>query len=133
MRLTEQEYEAMVKRHPASKKLANLVTDQVPKPVHVAGSMNKTEERYAQHVLDPLLMTKEILAWRFEPVTFRLADRTRYTPDFLVVYPDRFELHEIKGGFIREDAMVKYKVAKSMYPWFVWKLCQWKKGEWIIT
>lgn len=89
--------------------------------------MNQGEARYASH-LELLLKVpqSEMLAWRFQPLTFILADHTRYTPDFLCVYADRFEVHEFKG-FWRDDARVKIKVAASQYPWFRWYAIQEKR------
>jgi len=76
------------------------------------GRMNKTEAAYAQHLGNRI----DLVWWAFEPVKFRLADRTWYTPDFLVMYGDgTIEVHEVKG-FWRDDARVKIKVAAEMYP-----------------
>jgi hypothetical protein len=92
--------------------------------------MNKTEARYATR-LDGLIACGGVHSHVFEGLKFRLADKTWYTPDFLVVLTDgRMELHEVKGGFIRDDAKVKYKVAREMFPMFGWRMMQWKQGEW---
>jgi len=94
--------------------------------------MNKTEQRHA-NMLDALKHTKEILDWRFEPLKFKLAPSTYYTPDFLVIKRDCFEIHEIKGGFVRDDALVKVKTAVDMFPWFRWKMYKYtKEGTQII-
>lgn len=85
--------------------------------------MNKTEARYSQE-LELKKRAGLIMHYVFEGITFKLAPDTRYTPDFLVVYLDRFELHEVKG-FFRDDAKVKLKVAASKFPWFVFKLVKW--------
>jgi len=74
------------------------------------------ERRYADE-LYRLQLAGEIIAYEFEPVKLRLAKNTFYTPDFLVVCPEHFEFHEVKG-FVRDDAMVKIKVAARLYPWF---------------
>jgi hypothetical protein len=67
-------------------------------------------------------------------VKLRLADRTFYTPDFQVVNDatGEIELHEVKGGWIEDDAMVKFKTAAAMFPEYRWKLVQQKKttGPW---
>ena len=93
-------------------------TDSLPGPVTLANmfQMNRTERKYADE-LYRLQLAGEIVAYQFEPVKLRLARRTFYTPDFLVVFPDHFEFHEVKG-FARDDAMVKLKVAARLYPWF---------------
>jgi len=79
--------------------------------------MNKWERAYSQ-LLDLRKFAGEIRGWDFEAITFRLAKKTRYTPDFAVYLPDgTTELHEVKG-FWREDARVKIKVAARMFPAF---------------
>lgn len=95
--------------------------------------MNKTETRYA-NILQGYVLAGEILRYEFESFTFRLGDRTRYTPDFMVVRPDRsVEFHEVKGGYIWEDARVKVKAAASRFNCFKFILAQWKKGQWNIA
>jgi hypothetical protein len=77
--------------------------------------MNKTEEAYAQH-LELGRRMGEIAWYAFEPIKFRLAANTFYTPDFLVMMADgQLEVHECKG-FWEDDARVKIKVAASLYP-----------------
>lgn len=50
-----------------------------------ADGMNATERRYRDEVLEPRRRAGEILAYRFEPFALKLAPRTYYRPDFLVV------------------------------------------------
>lgn len=79
--------------------------------------MNNTETRYASH-LDDLLHRGRILGWKYEGVKLRLANKTFYTPDFLIVSGDgTIELHEIKGHW-EDDARVKIKAAAYLHPWF---------------
>lgn len=79
------------------------------------GEMNKTEQSYAKH-LDVLLTAGEIKWYKFEGMKFRLADKTFYTPDFIVMNKnDEIEVHEVKGYWL-DDAKVKIKVAAAMYP-----------------
>ena len=86
----------------------------VGRPRHEAGVMNGMEKKYAAY-LELRRITGEILEWRFEPLKLRLAPKTYYTPDFLLLMPDRrIELHETKG-FMEEDANVKIKVAREMF------------------
>ncbi|ASK18874.1 DUF1064 domain-containing protein [Halomonas sp. N3-2A] len=80
-----------------------------------AGKMNKTEAAYAS-LLESLKHAGEIVWYSFEGMTFKLADNTRYTPDFAVMRADGLiELHEVKG-FWRDDARVKIKVAAELFP-----------------
>ena len=82
---------------------------------HKNGEMNKTEAAYAAY-LDGLKKDGLIADYRFEAVKLRLADKTFYTPDFMVLMPDfSFEMHEVKG-FWEEDARVKIKVAAAQFP-----------------
>src|SRR5271165_1265271 len=66
---------------------------------HKPGQMNKGEAAYAAH-LDALLKAGEIVWFDFEPVKWRLADLSFYTPDFFVQYPDaHMECHEVKPTY----------------------------------
>lgn len=95
------------------------------------GVMNKTEARHA----DTLALQKargEILWFAFETYRLRLAYRTTYVPDFAVMLPtNELEFHEVKGEFVRDDGLVKVKLAARLLPHrFV--LWQWlpKDGGW---
>ena len=92
-----------------------------------ANSMNKTEAEWAYR-LNLMILTGEIVTQRYEPLKFRLARNTTYTPDFMVICPKHIEMHEIKGGFYRDDARAKGKIAAEMYPFFKWGWAQKKKG-----
>lgn len=72
----------------------------------------------------------DILEWRYESVTLRLADRVRYTADFYVRCRDgSIELHEVKGTtHTWEDARVKLQVAKAMYPEFRFLLVRMRRA-----
>lgn len=79
--------------------------------------MNSTERAYELHLIAQLA-AGEIDDYRYEPIKLRLADRTYYTPDFMVQRPDgTLEFHEVKG-FWRDDARVKIKIAGQMFPEF---------------
>lgn len=81
---------------------------------HVPGRMNGTEKRYAQR-LENRRLAGEVAGYWFESVKFRLADKTWYAPDFLVMLADgTLELHETKG-WIEEDAAVKMKVTSEVF------------------
>lgn len=99
------------------------------KPHKPKSKMNQTEARYAGQ-LEMLKLSGKILEYRFESMQFKVGEGAWYKPDFLIIFSDRVELHEIKGGFIREAAMVRFKAAMLLYPWFRWKMVQWKDGKW---
>lgn len=105
---------------------------------------NKTEAAYEAH-LNLRKITGEIFWFQFEGITFKLADDTRYTPDFPVMLTDgTLEIHEVKGtekrrkqsgeGYsvprFEDDARVKIAVAASMFP-FVFKVVYKLDGNWI--
>tara|TARA_R110000796_G_scaffold95459_2_gene200686 strand:+ start:21009 stop:21326 length:318 start_codon:yes stop_codon:yes gene_type:complete len=80
-----------------------------------AGKMNQTEAAYAA-LLESEKQAGEIVWYSFEGMTFKLADNTRYTPDFAVMRADGLmEMREVKG-FWRDDARVKIKVAAELFP-----------------
>ncbi len=96
------------------------------------GKMNKTGAAYAQH-LHALQLAGKVKGWRFESITLRLADATRYTPDFLVeLFIGPIELHEVKG-FWRDDARVKFKVAAELFPMFQFVAVKRKKRAWDVS
>lgn len=93
--------------------------------------MNKTEAKFARY-LDDCKFSGDIRGYWFEAVKFRLADRTWYTPDFLVQFGDgSFYLVETKGTYVREDAWIKLKVAAEVMP-FPFYLAMWTGKAWEI-
>ncbi|MEQ7870728.1 hypothetical protein V6R97_08745 [Chromohalobacter salexigens] len=94
-----------------------------------AGRMNQTEAAYAR-LLESQKQAGDIVWYAFEGMTFKLADNTRYTPDFNVMRADGLmEIHEVKG-FWRDDGRVKIKVAAEMFPFrfIAVKKCAQKDG-----
>lgn len=76
---------------------------------------NKTEQAYMD-VLDCMSRTGSVLWYGFERMKLKLADKTFYTPDFLVMLEDgSLEVHEVKGHW-EDDARVKIKVAAEQFP-----------------
>ncbi len=106
-------------------------------------SMTKPEREMAMQ-LEAMRRNNEIESWKFEGVTLKLADGCRFTPDFTVIiersyshddndiqiswYVTRFI--ETKGPFIREDSMIKFKIAREQNPWAEWQLHQRNKNGW---
>jgi len=89
---------------------------------------NKTELAYSVHLdLDP-----EVEVVFFERIKLKLADRTYYTPDFMVLRSDgSLEMHEVKG-FWEDDARVKIKVAAEQFPVFRFVAAKKKGGGWVF-
>lgn len=91
--------------------------------------MNNLESRYATH-LELRKMAGEVLWWGFEVIKLRLADRTTYEPDFLVMLADRsLEVHETKG-FMREDAALRLKLSAALFPFRFLVIREIKGGGW---
>ena len=89
---------------------------------------NKTEWAWIAH-LDWLVSVGKVKRYWYEPFRLRLTDpdpqtrrQTFFVPDFLVImapawqYGDpRPRVVEIKGGFVREDSSIKFKLAMAAY------------------
>jgi hypothetical protein len=87
-----------------------------PRARPVAGTMNKLEQDYSLF-LSVKQKAGEIQEFKFEAIKLRLASKTFYTPDFVVITDEGIELHEVKG-FWEDDARVKIKVAAEQFWWF---------------
>ena len=98
------------------------------------GQMNKTEKEYSER-LKLLKYLGEILWFKFEGIKLRLADKTFYSPDFVVMMESgEMQIHEVKG-YMMDDANVKIKVAAEMYPFRFFIIRKNKKkngGDWDI-
>lgn len=106
------------------------------KGVHKPGAMNGIERKWADE-LERRRRENLILAWWFEPVKFRLAKATYYTPDFMALnHLIEIEFYEVKafwkienGPHSEDDARVKIKVA-ALYPFRFFVVYQ-KNGIWL--
>ena len=91
--------------------------------------MNGWEKQYAQ-VLELRRRANEIEWYAFDAIKLRLADRTFYEPDFLVMTSTGLlEIHEVKGHW-EDDAKVKIKVAADKFP-FKFLAIRKDHGNWI--
>lgn len=119
MRMTDEQLEAHLNKHqnrknegqqPSKQQFDARVLGRLKQ-----GVMNKTEAKYAGH-LESLKICGEIQYYAFDSMKFRLADKTFYSPDFIVLRSTgELEAHEVKGHW-EDDARVKIKVAASMHP-----------------
>jgi len=90
--------------------------------------MNGLEKRFSER-LELLRLAGKIVKWRYEPFGLRLASKTFYHPDFMVVEPDGYiTIYETKG-FMQDDANVKIKVAAEEFPEFKFVLVKWNKKD----
>jgi hypothetical protein len=106
---------------------------------HASGVMNGLEKRYAAH-LELRKTVGEILIYRFEPIKFRLAPSTYYSPDFVVMMPNgSFECHETKGTIkdkstgrskphYEDDSIIKVKMAADIFTEFTFRMTWFEKG-----
>jgi hypothetical protein len=101
---------------------------KAPRPP--SDGMNKLEREFLERLRAARDAHTFQHIWR-EPVKLRLAGRCWYTPDFATV-TSLYELifWETKGGFFREDAAVKLKVAAETYPCFKFVLVVREKRTW---
>lgn len=102
------------------KPLAVAVARPKPKP-HGAKpkphGANKLETAFGDY-LEVLYRRGECWWYAYERVTLKLADDCRYTPDWCAVMENgQRTFYECKGGFRRDDAIVKLRVAASTF-WF---------------
>lgn len=95
---------------------------------------NKTEMRFEQEHLKPLIYAAELFAYDYEAVTLKIANGCRYTPDFWAVDTrGTTRYYEIKArGMIWDDAIVKLKVAAAKYVNCEFYLCAWSAQGWTI-
>lgn len=130
---TEADYERFLAsrgKNPAQGKHAQAL----PIPEKRRGRMNSLETRYATEVLGPRMWAREIEAYWFEPIRFRMAKSTNFTPDFVVQTPGGWEIHEVKGHKW-QAGMVRLKTCAEMAPMclmFKFYLCKYVSGEWVI-
>jgi hypothetical protein len=98
---------------------------------HTWGEMNKTETAYARELIARQL-AGEIQAWKFEAIRFTLAERTTYTPDFIVwLATGEIQIVEVKGKWW-DDARVKFKVARDTFPMFTFIVVKKVRGGFAI-
>lgn len=93
--------------------------------------MNKLEKARAI-ILEAMKRNGQIRSWRYEKLTFKLADDCRYTPDFCVIENDGGITFEETKGFWREDSRIKVRVVANQFPEFTFQGLQLKEGSWAI-
>jgi hypothetical protein len=85
--------------------------------------LNKTEKAFLN------VLRSRGLQWiGIQNITLKLADDTRYTPDFFYIHDGKLNANEVKG-FFRDDAKVKIKVAARLFPWIRFTLVFKGKGS----
>lgn len=114
-------------RHPQfAAGLQRLRTRRRTRPQPKAGVMNKAEAQFAAY----LSGCAEVVSWKYEPMSFWLAEKLRYTPDFLVEYQNGvLECVDVKAAWkdgkphAEDDSLAKLKMFAQEYgDWFVVKI-----------
>lgn len=130
IRWTEDQY----KQHQKAKLDSQLINHKKKEGrfKNQSSGMNKTETRM-NNLLRSLKTANQIKDFSYEDITFRLAEKMRYTPDFRIIYPDgKIKFIEVKGGFITERGDLKFKFAMEKYPEYIWEMWQWKDNTWKV-
>jgi len=92
--------------------------------------MNALEARYVVEVVEEEVSQGRAFAWFFESFRLKLGPKTFYTPDFMVIMSDgSISFREVKG-FLREDASVKFKWARELYPFFEFRMVTRRGSQW---
>jgi hypothetical protein len=113
-------------------------TDAAP-PDQTAGTTaksrfdSKTEERYWVEHIQPMLDSGALTHAVPGEWKVRLADACWYKPDVFAVTSDGgVWIIEVKGAHIRDDSLVKFKVAAEHNRWARWTMVQWKDKRWHV-
>lgn len=104
---------------PSSVIMASLGSKTRSRAYRVAArnTCNKGETRYAEY-LELRKRAGDIIDYKVKPMSIRLAPRTFFEVDFLVIDKEGFlEIHDYKGH-MEDDALVKLKVLADQY-WFL--------------
>jgi hypothetical protein len=104
---------------------AGTVTKTVLSP---ADKMNKTERRFYDH-----LQTYGFDSVQPFAVTLWLGTGISYRPDFLCQGWPKPTFFEVKGSFIWDRALHKFKACVTLFPCFSFYLAEWKNKDWQIT
>jgi hypothetical protein len=97
------------------------------------GTMNKTEAAYSKRLAE-MQSLGIVQWWAFEPMTFKIAQDCRLTPDFMVLdVKGHLCAHDVKGSpkIITDDAKVKMKVAAAKMPIRFFYVFPQKGGAWL--
>lgn len=107
--------------------------DSIDKKKTTKRVMNKTEAEYAL-ILESMKQRGEIRSYMFQPFSLPWADM-KYTPDFMVTPnsgSEKRRMIEVKGPHIhyRQQAIARFKGARSYWPEFQFEIHQKTKNGW---
>lgn len=103
-------------------------------PIH--DGPKKFDSKWEETFCSELVLRKHaglIKGYWYHPFSMWLPGQVRYSPDFMIQYPDglekRVEIVEIKGWSRNlRDGMTRLKIAAAIFPCFTWKLVKKQKG-----
>ncbi len=111
----------------ATKKLATVSREN---RTGQAQTLNKTEAKF----LEILKLRPGVFHIGQHTIKLQLAEKCWYLPDFNYISPlGTLVFIEIKGGFERDDAIVKLKTAARLFPQFTFIKAKYVKGQWTET
>lgn len=121
------------KLRPINLEKAVANTAKIMKPMSPEDLLNKTEKQFLSMLRDQFKTTTHKIG--IQDITFRLAARCTYTPDFSVqsFTTGAVIFYEVKGGFQREDGWIKLKMAAATFTVFKFYRAQLKKKIWKYT
>lgn len=93
---------------------------------------NATERRFELEYLKPWLHIGQIDRYgEHESIRMDIGSGVTLCPDWPIWKDGKLSFVEVKGGFLRDDAVVKLKCFPRVYPEHPLWLYQWKGGIWI--
>lgn len=98
--------------------------------------MTHPERDFLVRVLTPLAHSGEIDHVRFQAMTFESGQGSKYTPDFTARQrtTNMGLAYEVKGAYVYEDSIIKFKACALLYPDWIWYWCQQDDaGNWKTT
>jgi hypothetical protein len=105
-------------------------------PNFKAKTMTQPERDFFIRVLSPMALAGQINHLRFQALTFESGQGSKYTPDFTARDPTTNIgfAYEVKGPYVYEDSVIKFKGCVLLYPDWVWFWCQQgDAGAWTTT
>lgn len=117
-----------VKEHPAPPPSSDVPACLEVRPSSDEMHLNKTEREY-------LMFIRHLgFSWvGVQNITLKLGHDCRFTADFVTIDKNgHIQAREVKG-FMRDDALVKLKVAARMFPFLEFIVVRKTKGGWDHT
>lgn len=97
-----------------------------PSPSAAVDPFDSKLEALRHRHLSMLVLAGEVKRFQYHPFTIAIGPGKKYTPDFLVEYPDgRIVIEEVKGSLKMKnarDSVTRLHVAAGQLPMFSWRL-----------